>query len=97
MPLAVTVLPGADRIASAPPRNALAHDLRGRLKGSRGWGARTVDEYLVRLDLLTGGAVRVSLGIASNVADVERFLGFLRTTYRDRPAGTEGLKPRLRC
>jgi selenocysteine lyase/cysteine desulfurase len=75
-----------------------AFDLtRSRLKGSRGWGARTVDEYLVRLDLLTGGAVRVSLGIASNLADVESFLGFLRTTYRDRPAATEGLKPRLRC
>jgi selenocysteine lyase/cysteine desulfurase len=75
-----------------------AFDLtRGQLKGSRGWGARTVDEYLVRLDLLTGGAVRVSLGIASNLADVERFLDFLRTTYRDRPAATEGLKPRLRC
>jgi selenocysteine lyase/cysteine desulfurase len=70
---------------------------RGQLKGSRGWGAQTVDDYLVRLDLLTGGAVRVSLGIASNLADVERFLGFLRTTYRDRPAATEGLKPRLRC
>jgi selenocysteine lyase/cysteine desulfurase len=70
---------------------------RSRLKGSRGWSGQTVDEYLVRLDLLTGGAVRVSLGLASNPADVERFLGFLRATYRDRPAATEGLKPRLRC
>jgi selenocysteine lyase/cysteine desulfurase len=75
-----------------------AFDLtRGQLKGSRGWGVQTIDEYLVRLDLLTGGAVRVSLGLASNLADVDRFLGFLRTTYRDRPAATEGLKPRLRC
>ena len=41
--------------------------------------------------------MRVSLGIASNLADVERFLDFLRTTYRDRPAATEGLEPRLRC
>ena len=49
------------------------------------------------MDLLTGGAVRVSLGLASNLADVERFLGFQRTTYRDRPTVTEGLKPRLRC
>jgi selenocysteine lyase/cysteine desulfurase len=75
-----------------------AFDLtRGQLKGSRGWGVQTIDEYLVRLDLLTGGAVRVSLGLASNLADVDRFLGFLRSTYRDRPAVTEGLEPRLRC
>ena len=69
----------------------------GQLKRSRGWGVQTIDDYLLRLDLLTGGAVRVSLGIASNLADVERFLDFLRTAYRDRTAATEGLKPRLRC
>ena len=75
-----------------------AFDLtRGQLRGSRGRDAHTIDEYLVRLDLLTGGAVRVSLGIASNLADVERFLAFLRATYRDRPAATDGLEPRLRC
>jgi hypothetical protein len=32
-----------------------------------------------------------------HLADVERFLDFLRVTYQDRPATTEGLKPRLRC
>jgi len=70
---------------------------RGQLERSRDWGVHTIDDYLLRLDLRTGGAVRVSLGLASNVADVERFLGFLRSTYRDRPATTEGLKPRVRC
>jgi hypothetical protein len=45
----------------------------------------------------TGGAVRVSLGLASNLADVDRFLDFTDSTYRDRPAATDGLKPRLRC
>jgi selenocysteine lyase/cysteine desulfurase len=69
----------------------------GRLKGSRNWGTHTVDDYLVKLDLLTGGAVRASLGLASNLTDVERFLDFLRTTYRDRPAATAGLEPRVRC
>lgn len=34
----------------------------------------------------TGGAVRVSLGLASNLADVDRFLDFVAGTYRDRPA-----------
>jgi selenocysteine lyase/cysteine desulfurase len=75
-----------------------AFDLTGgRLKGSRRWGAASVDEYLVRLGMRTGGAVRVSLGLASNLADVDRFLEFLDSTYRDRPAVTDGLKPRLRC
>jgi hypothetical protein len=41
--------------------------------------------------------VRVSLGVASDLADVERFLGFVRGMYRDRQAATEGLKPRVRC
>ena len=68
-----------------------------QLAGSAEWGTRTVDEYLDRIGLPTGGAVRVSLGLASNQADVERFLDFTERTYRDRPATTEGLAPRLRC
>jgi selenocysteine lyase/cysteine desulfurase len=60
-------------------------------------GGRTVDDYLEVIGLPIGGAVRVSLGIASNLADVERFIGFLERTYRDRPAGTDDLAPRLRC
>jgi selenocysteine lyase/cysteine desulfurase len=67
------------------------------LRGSRRWGAGSVDEYLDRLGMRTGGAVRVSLGLASNLADVERFLDFVTDTYRDRPATADGLKPRLRC
>jgi selenocysteine lyase/cysteine desulfurase len=47
--------------------------------------------------LRTGGAVRVSLGIASNQADVDNFITFIEQTYRDRPAVTDGLAPRLRC
>jgi selenocysteine lyase/cysteine desulfurase len=75
-----------------------AFDLTGeRLRGSRRWGAASVDEYLVRLGMRTGGAVRVSLGLASDLADVDRFLDFVGDTYRDRPAATDGLKPRLRC
>jgi phosphoserine aminotransferase len=44
-----------------------------------------------------GGALRASLGAASNVRDVERFLEFLRTTFRDRVIGSDGLAPRLGC
>jgi len=57
----------------------------------------TVDDYLAVIGLETGGAVRVSLGLASNIADVEAFLDFAERTYRDRGADLTGLAPRLRC
>jgi selenocysteine lyase/cysteine desulfurase len=58
---------------------------------------KTVDDYLDLIGLESGGAVRVSLGIASNVADAEAFLDFAERTYRDREADLAGLAPRLRC
>jgi selenocysteine lyase/cysteine desulfurase len=58
---------------------------------------RTIDEYLRIIGLPSGGAIRVSLGLASNVADVERFLDFAEQTYRDRAPDLAGLAPRLRC
>jgi selenocysteine lyase/cysteine desulfurase len=57
----------------------------------------TVDDYLEVIGLASGGAIRVSLGVASNIADVEAFLDFAEHTYRDRAAGLAGLAPRLRC
>lgn len=57
----------------------------------------TVDDYLTMIGLETGGAVRVSLGLASNEADVEAFLDFAERSYRDRGANLTGLAPRLRC
>jgi selenocysteine lyase/cysteine desulfurase len=70
---------------------------RGTLRGRVGRRTRSIDEYLRALKLPTGGAVRVSLGLASNVADVERFITFAEHTYKDRPAITDGLPPRERC
>jgi selenocysteine lyase/cysteine desulfurase len=67
------------------------------LHGSSGWGIRTVDEYLTLIGLPTGGAVRVSFGLASTFDDVERFVAFAERTYRDRLADTSALAPRLRC
>jgi len=58
---------------------------------------KTVDDYLDLIGLESGGAVRVSLGLASNGADVEAFLDFAERTYRDRAADLDGLAPRLRC
>jgi selenocysteine lyase/cysteine desulfurase len=57
----------------------------------------TVDDYLARIGLPTGGAVRVSLGLASNLADVDRLLDFACAQYRDRLPDRDGLAPRLRC
>ena len=57
----------------------------------------TVDDYLDLIGLPTGGAVRVSLGLASTLGDVESFLDFAESTYRDRWTSLEGLTPRLHC
>jgi selenocysteine lyase/cysteine desulfurase len=60
-------------------------------------GMTTVDDYLKILGLPIGGAVRVSLGLASTLGDVESFLDFAERTYRDRLPDLEGLAPRLSC
>jgi selenocysteine lyase/cysteine desulfurase len=59
--------------------------------------AHTVDQYLDLLGLPSGGVLRASVGLASNVDDVERFLAFVELTYRDRVVGTAGLAPRQGC
>ena len=58
---------------------------------------RTIDDYLELAGLPSGGAVRVSLGLVSNLCDVERFLDFAERTYRDTEPDRAGLPPRLRC
>jgi selenocysteine lyase/cysteine desulfurase len=79
-------------------------DVRGRwwaraLGGQRFLrkGLSTVDDYLTLIGLPTGGAVRVSLGIASTLADVDSFLDFAERTYRDVAPDLAGLAPRLNC
>ncbi|WP_255946954.1 aminotransferase class V-fold PLP-dependent enzyme [Streptomyces odontomachi] len=57
----------------------------------------TVDDYLADLELPSGGAVRVSLGLASHLDDVETFLEFAAETYRDRIPEAATLPRRLRC
>jgi len=68
-------------------------DWRTALRGR----ARTMDQYLDLLGMPSGGALRASVGLASNVDDVERFLAFVEMTYRDRVIGTDGLTPRRGC
>ncbi|MDL4812916.1 aminotransferase class V-fold PLP-dependent enzyme [Actinomadura opuntiae] len=60
-------------------------------------GMRNLDEYLDLLHLPSGGAVRASLGLVSNVTDVERLVAFLAETYGDREPDATGLRPRERC
>ena len=55
-----------------------------------------LDDYLARVGMPTGGAVRVSLGIASNVADLDRFMAFA-AAFADLPGVPSGLPPRLGC
>jgi selenocysteine lyase/cysteine desulfurase len=57
----------------------------------------SVDDYLGILGMPTGGAVRVSVGLASTVADVDAFLDFAERAYRDRVPDLAGLAPRLNC
>ncbi|MGW1740145.1 aminotransferase class V-fold PLP-dependent enzyme [Nocardia sp. NPDC001965] len=66
---------------------------------SRLFGTRTatMEEYIEALGLPSGGAIRVSFGPVSDIADVQTFLRFAETTYRNRPATQEGLRPRERC
>jgi len=58
---------------------------------------QTMDQYVTLLHLPSGGAIRASVGLASNVDDVERFLAFVEMTYQDRPADANGLAPRRGC
>jgi molybdenum cofactor sulfurtransferase len=56
----------------------------------------TWDQFLANLGMQSGGAVRVSLGLATNFADVYRFMQFAETFFDTFP--TEGnLQPRVHC
>jgi selenocysteine lyase/cysteine desulfurase len=81
--------PGAGEGAFQLTRADWRRALRGR--------ARTLDQYIDLLGLPSGGALRASVGLPSNVDDVERFLAFVEMTYRDRVVGTGGLAPRRGC
>ncbi len=72
--------------------NLTKADWRRALRGR----ARTMDQNLNLLGL-PSLALRASVGLASNVEDVERFVAFVETTYRNRVVGTGGLPPRRGC
>jgi selenocysteine lyase/cysteine desulfurase len=55
-----------------------------------------LDQILRRLGMPTGGAFRISFGVASTAADVHQFFAFAET-YRDRVTSADNLAPRERC
>jgi len=56
-----------------------------------------MDQHLDLLGMPSGGSLRASVGLASNVGDVERLVEFMESTYRDRSIGADGLAPRQGC
>ena len=85
--------PGAGERAFGLTREVL----RSRRLRAGGAALASVDDYLAVTGLPTGGAVRVSLGVASTLADVEAFLDFAERRYRDRWPDLAGLQPRHGC
>src|SRR5580693_8836845 len=86
--------PGAGEAAFGLTRR----DLRAAWRSlSRVHGSPAMDQYLSLVGLPTGGAVRVSLGVASTIDDVDAFLDFAERTYRDRRPDLARLPPRHGC
>ncbi len=56
----------------------------------------TWDQFLANLGMQSGGAVRVSLGLATNFADVFRFMQFAET-FLDNIPTESNLQPRVHC
>jgi molybdenum cofactor sulfurtransferase len=69
---------------------------RDTLIGAEFGDGMILDDYIRLIGMPTGGAVRVSLGIATNFADVHRFMHFA-TAFRDVTEVPAGLPPRIAC
>lgn len=62
----------------------------------KGEGGLSWDQFLADLGMQNGGAVRVSLGLVTNFADVYRLAQFAQT-FLDTLPGESDLPPRLHC
>ena len=80
--------PGAGEVAFTISRETL-------VGGEFGEGM-TLDDYVRAIGLPSGGAVRASLGLASNAADLERFAAFA-SRFVDLAAVPDDLPPRVGC
>jgi len=79
-----------------PGAGEVAFSLSMDRPGGRFDEGMILDDYLRAVGMPTGGAVRVSLGIASNVADVQRFMEFA-SEFVDLTDVPADLPPRLAC
>ena len=59
--------------------------------------SRGLDEFVEMLGIPSLGAVRVSFGLASTTADLDKFFGFAEKTYKDRVTTPVGLPAREQC
>jgi hypothetical protein len=56
-----------------------------------------LDDYLRLIGMPTGGAVRLSLGIATNFADMQRFMEFANEFVDLTDVPSDLLPPSLAC
>jgi len=77
------------RVFHEEPRDTLPQLFKG--EGGMSW-----DQFLADLGMLSGGTVRVSLGLVTNFADVYRLVQFAQT-FLDTFPGESELPPRLHC
>ncbi|MDE3025093.1 MAG: aminotransferase class V-fold PLP-dependent enzyme [Acidobacteriota bacterium] len=80
--------PGAGEVAFTISRETLV--------GGEFGEAMTLDDYVAAIGLPSGGAVRASLGLASNRADIERFAAFA-SEFVDLASVPDDLPPRTGC
>jgi selenocysteine lyase/cysteine desulfurase len=80
--------PGAGEIAFTISRETLV--------GGEFGDAMTIDDYVQAIGLASGGAVRASLGLASNFTDIHRFTAFA-SEFVDLTEVPDDLPPRSGC
>ncbi len=80
--------PGAGEVAFTISRDTLI--------GGEFADGMTLDDYVREIGLPSGGAVRASLGLASNFADAYRFMAFA-AEFVDLASVPDDLPPRIAC
>ncbi len=93
--------PGAGEVAFHLSKEKLQSIFKGDGKEIlpklyKGHEGITWDQFLANLGMQSGGAVRVSLGLVTNFADVYRFMQFAET-FLDTLATESNLQPRVHC
>ncbi|HEX6108291.1 MAG TPA: aminotransferase class V-fold PLP-dependent enzyme [Ktedonobacteraceae bacterium] len=93
--------PGAGEVAFHLSKEKLQGIFKGEGKTVlpklyKGQEGITWDQFLANLGMQSGGAVRVSLGIATNFADIYRFMQFAES-FLDTFSTESNLQPRVHC